>query len=87
MTDNVTWETGTWRERENLLRNTIAELRAALAEREREIARLREAIADARRRLQKARPFWNGPCHETAAVLDRALSPTGESASQGTRDD
>lgn len=47
-------------------------------------ARLEEleaALRDARARLEKGRALWNGPCHETAWVLDAALkssSPTQE---------
>lgn len=35
--------------------------------------KVREALIEARRRLEKGRPFWNGPCHECAAVLDAAI--------------
>ena len=49
------------------------DFRRALIEERKISAKLRAAIIEARRRLAKGRALWNGPSHETDAVLREAL--------------
>jgi septal ring factor EnvC (AmiA/AmiB activator) len=37
------------------------------------IDQLEHALRQARKHLQKGRALWNGPCHQTAYVLDEAI--------------
>jgi len=59
----------------------IMALRVILQERRKAYRVARQAIVDARAELEKGRALWNGPCHQCAAVLDRALgAPAPEKA-------